>query len=281
MKSSMNTVLSAVTLAALMVSLGFAGPAAMGQERRVVIDGSTTVEPIAKAFAGYHMAKNPEVDITVSGTGSGNGAQSLINGRCHVAIMSRFMKGKEFKAAVENGVYPVFHTVAMDGIAVVVHPSNPVSKLTTDQIRKIYNGTVTNWNEVGGPNKRIVVISRDTTSGTYEVFGDLVLKGDRIRNAEYVGSNPAARARVSKTAGAIGYVGLGFLEGVKALEVNGVRPNLKTVGGGAYPVARPLFMVTDGYPELGTPTQAIVTMHLKPHGQEIVKGIGLVPVTQY
>jgi phosphate transport system substrate-binding protein len=270
-----------IAVAAVASFVGQSGAVA-AETTKVVMDGSTTVYPIAKAFAGFYMAKHPNVDVTVSGTGSGNGAASLVAGRCDIACMSRFMKEKEFKKAVSEGIYPVFHTVGMDGIAVVVHPSNPVSNLSMDQLRKIYNGTITNWNEVGGPNKKMVVASRDSTSGTFEVFGDLVLKGDRLTGAaERTASNAESQARVQNTQAAIAYVGLGYIEGVKALAINGVKPNLKTVGSGQYPIARPLYMVTNGYPELGSPEQAIVTMHLKPHGQEMVKQIGFVPVTQY
>jgi len=272
--------LAAALAAGALLPAGAGLRAAAGGEK-VVIDGSTTVEPIAKAFAGYYMSKHPGAEITVSGTGSGNGAKSLINGRCDIAIMSRMMKRAEFESAVAQGVIPIFHTVAMDGIAVAVHPANPVGELTMEQLRNIYNGTYDNWSDVGGPDVDIVVISRDTTSGTYEVFEELVLKGDRVRGAEYVPSNAAAKARVSATRGAVGYVGLGFVEGLKSLSINGVRPSNETVGAGEYPIARPLFMVTDGYPELGTAVQSIVTTHLKRHGQEIIKGIGYVPTTRY
>lgn len=281
MLSRMKMLFSGVLVLAVLAGFA-AAPGAGAAEKKVVMDGSTTVYPIAKAFAGFYMAKHPDVDVTVSGTGSGNGAASLTAGRCDIGCMSRFMKGKEFKASVEQGVYPVFHTVAMDGIAVVVHPSNPVSKLSLEQVRKIYNGTITNWNEVGGPDRKIVVVSRDSTSGTFEVFGDLALKGDRLTGgAERTASNAESQARTQNTQAAIAYVGLGYVEGVKALAINGVKPNLKSVGSGRYPIARPLYMVTDGYPELGSAAQAIVTMYLKPHGQEMIKQIGFVPVTQY
>ncbi|MBS3762489.1 MAG: PstS family phosphate ABC transporter substrate-binding protein [Planctomycetes bacterium] len=276
----MKIVAIAGLIVVMLAAFGFT-PTAMAREK-VVMDGSTTVYPIAKAFAGYYMAKHPDVKVTVSGTGSGNGAKSLVQGSCDIACMSRFMKDKEFKMAIDDGIHPVFHTVAMDGIAVVVHPSNPVNGLTLEQLHKIYNGKITNWNEVGGPNKDIVVISRDSTSGTFEVFGDLVLKGDRLTGgAERAASNAEVQQRVKTTQSAIGYLGLGYIEGVKAVAVNGVKPNLKTVGSGQYAIARPLFMVTNGYPALGSPEQAIVTMYLKPYGQEMIKDIGYVPVTQY
>ena len=141
----------------------------------IVMDGSTTVGPIAKAFAQYYMSVNKDVNITVSESGSGNGAKSILNKKCEIANMSRFMKDGEFKACVENDVFPVAHVVALDGLPVLVHPSNPVKALTIEQIRKIYTGDITNWKQVGGPDMKIVKISRDTNSGTYETFKTKVM----------------------------------------------------------------------------------------------------------
>ncbi len=258
---------------------------------KLVLDGSTTVGPVAKAFAEYYMEKNPDVNVTVNESGSGNGAKSLINSTCDVANMSRFMKVTEFSAAVDKGVLPVAHVVAMDGLPVLVHPSNPVSGLTIGQIRDIYMGKITNWKDVGGPNLQIVVVSRDTNSGTYETFHELVMThtvdGESVKEkikdgAEYVGSNGAIRARVQSTPAAIGYAGLGFVDkSVKALDVNGVAPSPLTVVSGKYAIARPLFMFTNGYPKLGSHTYSFVTLHLTEEGQEIIEDIGFVPVTKY
>jgi phosphate transport system substrate-binding protein len=249
----------------------------------IVIDGSTTVGPIAKAFAEYYMSLNPDVNVQVSESGSGNGAKSLVNSACDVAAMSRFLKEKEFKAAVDNDVFPVAHVVALDGLPILVHPSNPIKGLTVEQVRDIYKGSITNWKELGGPDMDIIMISRDTNSGTYETFHKLVMaKEDIAGSAEYVGSNGAARQRVQSTPAAIGYAGLGFVDKtVKALEVNGIYPSHSTVASGEYPVARPLFMVTDGYPKLGTHLYRFMTLHLSEKGQEIVESIGFIPVTQY
>ena len=115
----------------------------------IVIDGSTTVGPIAKAFAEYYMDLHAEVNITVSESGSGNGAKSLINNACDIASMSRFMKDAEFTAATEAGIFPVAHVVALDGVSVVLHPANPVSGLTIKQIRDIYEGTSQDCNGNG------------------------------------------------------------------------------------------------------------------------------------
>jgi len=252
-------------------------------EKKIVIEGSTTVGPIAKAFAEYYMSIEKSVNITVSESGSGNGAKSLINGTCNIADMSRFMKDNEFKAAVAKGVSPVAHVVALDGLPIIVHPGNPVKNLTVEQVRNIYTGKITNWKEVGGPNKKIVMISRDTNSGTYETFHKLVMKKQKItESCEYVGSNGAVRARVQSTPTAIGYAGLGFVDRtVKALTVNGVYPSRKTVSSGKYPIARPLFMFTNGYPKMGSDVYRFVTLHLTKKGQEMVKRIGFVPVTAY
>ncbi|MFO8007490.1 MAG: PstS family phosphate ABC transporter substrate-binding protein [Candidatus Brocadiia bacterium] len=272
-----------LALAVCAVLLLPAAPGVHAQMQRATIacDGSTTVGPIAKAFAEYYMDRNPDVNVTVSETGSGDGARALISGSCDIADMSRFMKEKEFTAAVENGVYPVAHAVAMDGIAIVVHPSNPIDGLTVEQVRAVYQGTITNWSELGGPNRPIVKISRDTSSGTYETFYKLVMQKEDIVGAEYVQSNGAARARVSNTPAAIGYVGLGFAEGVKALRINGVEPTPITVATGTYPVSRPLFMVTDGYPKLGSHVHRFITLYLTRDGQSIIEDIGFVPVTRY
>ncbi|MFO7769308.1 MAG: phosphate ABC transporter substrate-binding protein [bacterium] len=252
-------------------------------DTRIVIDGSTTVGPIAKAFAEAYMRANPGVNITVSESGSGNGAKSLINDACHIADMSRFMKPTEFKAAADNGIMPVAHVVALDGLPVLVHPSNPVKGLTLQQVHDIYTGEITSWNQVGGPDRSIVVVSRDTNSGTYETFEKLVMGGDNMGGGvEYVGSNGAVRQRVQSTPNAIGYAGLGFVDrSVKALEIEGIYPSAKTVTTGTYPIARPLFMFTDGYPKMGSHLYQFVTYYLTEEGQRIIEGIGFVPVTSY
>lgn len=258
-----------------------AGPAITAET--IVIDGSTTVGPIAKAFAEYYMSLHKDVNITVSESGSGNGAKSIVNGTCDIADMSRFMKSTEFTAAVEKGRMPVAHVVAVDGLALIVNPANPVKALTVEQVRGIYTGAIKNWKEIGGPDVAIVRISRDTNSGTYETFESLVMNKEKIHeSAEYVGSNGAIRQRVQSTPAAIGYVGLGFVDrSVKALEINGIMPDRNTVSSGKYPIARPLFMFTNGYPELGSHLHAFITLYLTPRGQEIVEEIGFIPVTNY
>jgi phosphate transport system substrate-binding protein len=247
------------------------------------IEGSTTVGPIADGFAEVFKDMYPDVMITVNKSGSGTGAAALIDGRCDIATMSRFMKEQEFKDAAAKGVLPVAHAVAMDGVCVVVHPSNPVGALSTEQVRNIYLGKIRNWSLLGGPNSPIVAISRDTSSGTYETFENFVMKGRKMDSSiEYVSTNPQAFARVKSTTGAIGYVGFGFVQtGVKVVTLDGVKPSKQTILSGKYPVSRPLFMFTNGYPELGSMAHKFVTFHLTERGQEVVEDKGFVSVTEY
>lgn len=247
------------------------------------IEGSTTVGPIADAFASYFKTVYPDLQITVNQTGSGDGAAALIDGRCDIADMSRFMKPDEFAKAVGKGVLPVAHVVAMDGVCVVLHPSNPVAALTTPQVRDIYAGKITDWSQVGGVSAPIVAISRDTSSGTYETFETLVMEGQKMGpSVEYVNSNPQAQARVRTTRGAIGYVGLGFVDpSVKAVKVDGIMPTRQTIASGTYPVSRPLFMFTNGYPKLGSMVHRFCTFYLTERGQELVEAKGFVPLTDY
>ncbi len=247
---------------------------------QIVIDGSTTVGPIAKAFAEYMMRENPGLRISVSESGSGNGAKSLVNGTCHIATMSRPMKPAEITAAQVKGVNPVAHIVAMDGLPVIVHPSNPVKELTVKQVRDVYFGRINNWKWLGGPDKKIVRVSRDTNSGTYECFEELVMNKTRIASeTEYVGSNGAVRQRVMSTPAAIGYAGLGFVDkSVKALLINGVKPCAETVVDSSYPLSRPLYLYTNGQPAEGSMVQKFIAFAKTPQGKELIETIGFVPL---
>lgn len=274
-----KTIATTMTLIALAAAVFTSAPAMA--EKNIVIDGSTTVGPIAKAFADYYKEKTG-IGATISESGSGNGVKSLINGACDIANMSRFMKDSEFKTCVEKGILPVAHVVAFDGLAVVVNPANKVGALTMAQLADIYTGKIRNWKELGGDDAEIVVISRDTNSGTYETFNELVLrKNPVVKGAEYVGSNGQAKTRVASTKNAIAYVGLGFADdSVKTLSVDGILPSSKTIVSGKYPIARPLFMFTNKYPKMGTPVYDFVTLHLSEEGREIVRDLGYIPVAE-
>ena len=273
----------ALKIAATILATLMFGPAqsALAGEN-IIIDGSTTVGPIAKAFAEFYKESHPDVNITISESGSGNGVKSLINKACNIANLSRFMKDSEFKSCVANGVLPVAHVVAFDGLAVIVNPKNKIRSLTMSDIAAIYTGKITNWKQLGGDDAKIVVVSRDTNSGTYETFNELVLKKAKIvKDAEYVGSNGQARTRVNTTKDAIAYVGLGFVDDtVKPLSVEGILPNPKSITSGKYPIARPLFMFTNGYPKMGGDIFNFVTLHLSGEGREIISDLGYIPVCE-
>jgi phosphate transport system substrate-binding protein len=244
----------------------------------IVIKGSTTVLPVAQAASEAFMAANPGVNISISGGGSGNGIKALVDKSTQIANASRFIKDKEVNLAHENGVYAVPHRVAIDAIIPVVHPSNPVNDLTVEQLSLIYQGKIKNWNEVGGNDMKIVVVSRDTSSGTYEVWEEKVLHKAKVTpRAQLQASNGAIVQAISKNKYAIGYIGLGYLnKDVKALKVNGIEASSQNALSGAYPVARPLFMFTDGWPT-GSTAKFIVFV-LSREGQEIVKKEGFVPL---
>jgi phosphate transport system substrate-binding protein len=269
-----NKVLTGILAVGLATGMVMAGDA-----NKIVVDGSTTVGPIVKAFAEYYMGKNKDVNITVGESGSGNGAKGIINATIDIGSMSRPMKSSEIKAAKDAGVLAIENIVAMDGIALIVHESNPVKDLNIEQIRNIYTGKVKNWKELGGPDQAIVVISRDTNSGTYETFESLVMNKEKMgEKTEYVGSNGAIRQRVLSTAAAIGYVGLAFTEGVKSLTVNGVEATAETVATKKYPVSRPLYLYTIGRPKEGTHLHAFINLSGTADGKKIIEDTGYVPV---
>lgn len=243
---------------------------------KIVVAGSTTVLPIAQKAAEVFMNSNPGADISVRGGGSGVGIASLIDGTCDIAGSSRPIKDTELDKAVTNGRSPKANVVAMDGICVIVNPSNTVEALTGKQVKDIYTGKISNWKEVGGSDEKIVVISRDSSSGTFEAFGELALKGGKVRpDALLQASNQAVASTVSRTPGAIGYVGLGYLtSSVKAVDIDGIKASKETVLTGKYAIGRPLFMYTNGAPK-GLAKQFIDYI-LSAEGQKLVEEEGFV-----
>ncbi|MDD5120727.1 MAG: phosphate ABC transporter substrate-binding protein [Candidatus Omnitrophica bacterium] len=243
---------------------------------KIVVAGSTTVLPIAQKTAEVFMDENSGVDISVRGGGSSVGITALIDGNCNIANSSRSIRDVEIQKAASRGRDPVAHIVAMDGIAVVVNKSNPVSKLSKKQVRDIYTGKITDWSQAGGKPGKIVVVSRDTASGTFEAFGELIMNKEKVvPSALMQASNQAVAQIIGQTPNAIGYVGLGFMSGeLKAVEVDGVMPSNATVLSGKYPVSRPLFMYTNGKP------QGIVKEYLdfikSKRGQDLVEVQGYV-----
>ena len=243
---------------------------------KVVLEGSTTVLPIAQKAAEVFMKNNPDADLSVRGGGSGVGIASIIDGTCDIADSSRAIKQDELAKAAKRGRDLRVHMIAMDGITHIVHPSNTVTNLTRAQIKEIYTSHATNWKKFGGPDLKIVVISRDSSSGTFEAFSEMVLDKKKVRpDAIMQASNQGIASIVARTPGAIGYVGLGYVSSsVKAVSVNSVMPSKETVLKNKYPITRPLFMYTNGEPA-GT-IKKFIDFVKSPEGQKIVDEEGFV-----
>ena len=256
----------------------------------IVNVGSDTMVNLALAWAESYHALHPDVSISVTGGGSGTGLAALINGSTNIANASRQMKEEEVEEAAAVGFTPVEHIVALDAIAVVVHPQNPVDRLTIPQISDVYTGRLTNWQEVGGEDRPIILASRESNSGTYVYFLENVVRrgdphGDELFSPEalLLPSSEVIGLEVSNNPNAIGYDGLGYVTPSQktvdvAVSAAGpyVPPSIDTVNDGTYPVARPLYMYTRG-----EPTGAIkdyLEWILSDDGQAIVAELGFVPL---
>lgn len=252
--------------------------------------GSDTIVNLALAWAERYQAEHPEVRISVTGGGSGTGIASLINGTVDIANASRQIKEEEIAEARANGVEPVEHIIARDAIAVIVNPENPVGQLTMKQISDIYSGKISNWSEIGGEDRPIVRLSRETNSGTHVYFLETVI---RLGNSDdktlfsmdtlLLPSSEGIIAELRQNPNAIGYDGLGYvpkdLKMIAIAEKEGgpnVLPSIATVNDKSYPIARDLYMYTDGEPT-GV-VKDYLDWILSPEAQEIVAELGFVPV---
>ncbi|MEO0083786.1 MAG: PstS family phosphate ABC transporter substrate-binding protein [candidate division WOR-3 bacterium] len=249
-------------------------------KKSITMSGSTTVLPIAQKAAEAFMDLNPKINVSVRGGGSGVGISSLISKTVDIGLSSRPIRDKELATAKQKGVNPVGNVIALDGIAIIVHAQNPINEISIKTLKDIYTGKITNWKALGGPDKEIVVISRDVASGTFEVFREKVMGGDKTKDdALMLASNKAVATTVQETPGAIGYIGLGYIsEGVKALKVDGVMPSNKTVQDGTYKLSRPLYMYTNGAPK-GL-VKDYIDFILSSAGQKIVADVGYVPISK-
>lgn len=265
-----KTVLAMVAFT-LMSGVTFAGSS-------IVIKGSTTVLPIAQGTLEAFMKKNPDVQISLSGGGSGEGIKALIDKTADIATSSREIKKEEITLAQTKGIKPAAHVVAHDAIIPVVHPKNKVSNLSIDQLSQIYQGKITNWKEVGGEDLKIVVISRDSSSGTFESWDHFVMKKAKVTpKAQMLASNGAIVTAIAKNRYAIGYLGIGYInKSVKSLQVNSVTASVQTALSKEYPLSRELYMYTDG------DAKGDVAKYLgfvkSAEGQKIVVKEGFVPL---
>ncbi len=274
-------------LIAMMMLLSLAAGAVSAAS--LTIAGSTTVLPVAQAWAEEYGNQNPGMNLSVSGGGSGTGISMLLNGTCDIADASRPAKSKEIQKGRTKNKKLVATKVARDGIAIVVHPSNGVSELSMDQIKNIYLGKYTNWKQVGGSNLEIVTVGRDSSSGTYGFFRDLVLGGQKYyRGMLGQPSNAAVASTVKSTKGGIGYVGVAYADkGEKKGELKTVavsskagkkamKPTKQTVMSGDYPLFRFLYMYTLGSPS--GEAKKFLNFGLSSEGQDLVTKVGYFPV---
>ena len=236
--------------------------------------GSTSMEKLANALSEAFMEKYPDVTVTAEFVGSGAGVEAVTNGTADIGNSSRSLKDEEKAAGVVENV------VAIDGIAVCVDPANEVANLTKEQLTNIYNGTITNWKEVGGADEPIIVIGREAGSGTRGAFEELVDLKDACKYANELDSTGSVIAKVASTPGAIGYASLDALDdSVKALSLEGVEATAENIKAGNYFLSRPFVMATKGeISEQNDLVQAWFDFVLGDEGQQVASEVGLITV---
>lgn len=278
-------------LIAVAFAISASAPAAK-DKNSIQVKGSDTMVNLGQAWAEKYMEKNTTDFVAVTGGGSGTGLSSLISGTCDVAMSSRNIKEKEIALAKQKGINPNEIKVALDGLAVVVNPGNPIDKLTLAQLADIFTGRVTNWQEVGGKNEKIVVLSREVNSGTHVYFKEHVLrKNDPNSKEEFaptalmLSSSQAIADEVAGNPAAIGYYGMGYISkkqkplAISKDEKSGYEaPTIENVISGKYPISRPLFIYTNGTPE-GL-VKKFIDFTLSKEGQDIVRATDFVPVNR-
>lgn len=255
-----------------------------GSRKEVITQkGSDTMILLAQRWSEAYAKKHPEIQVQVTGGGSGTGISALINGTTEIANASRPMKEEERKQVREKfGGDVVEIPVAKDGIAIYVNESNPLEQITVEQVRDIYFGKVKNWKEVGGPDQDIILYGRENSSGTYEFFKEHVLdKGDFAPQTQTMPGTSAVVNAVSKDKGGIGYGGEAYTQGVKQLKLSGgggeaVAPTEENIRSGSYPLSRNLFFYLKSAP--AGATKDYVDWVLGPEGQAEVKAAGYFPL---
>jgi len=263
---------------------------AASEKNSIQIKGSDTMVNLGQAWAEKYMEINPQDFVAVTGGGSGTGISSLISGTCDIAMSSRNIKGKEISLAKQKGINPFEIKVALDGLAVVVNPQNPVTKLTIDQLAQIFTAKINNWKQVGGIDSKIVLLSREVNSGTHVYFKEHILrKGDPNSKEEFapgallLSSSQAIADEITQNPAAIGYYGMGYISAkqkpiavAKDEKSQYVTPTIENVLNGKYPISRPLFLYTNGEPK-GL-VKKFVDFVLSKEGQDIVLKTDFVPI---
>ncbi|GHT16281.1 phosphate ABC transporter substrate-binding protein [Endomicrobiia bacterium] len=256
----------------------------------IQIRGSDTIVNLIQEWVEKFVEQNPSFNISVTGGGSGTGFASLINGTCDIAMSSRRIEEKEKMLAESKNINPVEFKIGLDGLAILVNKNNPVNKLTLEQLRDIFMARITNWKEVGGRNRKIVILSRESNSGTYMFFKERVLGiGDENNKNEFstqslmMSSSQTICNEVCQNPNALGYVGMGFVdERVKPVSVavnaesEYVYPMPKNVMNGTYPISRPLYIYTNG--ESQDVVKMFIDYALSAAGQKIVLEADFIPI---
>ena len=287
-KRSETTCLAIAVICGLLLPTCGCGRPRPGEQ--VVIKGSDTMVGLGQRWAEAFVKTHPHVLISVTGGGSGTGIAALIEGTCDIAQASREIKKDELEKAKAAGHRCVETVVAWDGVAVIVNPANPVSRVTLEQLSDLFQGKITNWRELGGLDAPVVLLARETSSGTHAFFKKRVLQlGGKRKGADYAASailstsSQTIHDEVASNPNAVGYVGLAYIEeDVKALSVAEtpqgpfVAPSVETVMDRTYPISRPLYVYTDGEPE--GMTKEFLEFALSPTGQSLVTDMGFVPV---
>ena len=267
----------------IMLGIVLAGMGAYAKSSVVQIKGSDTILNASQAIVEEYMKTNKKARIAVTGGGSGVGIASLINKTADIAMASRNIKSSEVEALKKQGVAVEEIVLGYDGITVIINHNNHIKNLDKKTLAGIFAGEITNWKELGGDDAKIVVLSRDSSSGTHAYFKEEILRGgDKKSVVEYgqdtlyMPSNQAILQEVAKSKYAIGYIGMGYMnDTVDSLAVDGVKPTFETVADKTYPIAREVFWYVDSARD-GV-TKEVVDCAVSSKGQEIVKEEGFVP----
>ena len=272
--------MSVKLLSLLCAGLLAAAPAAPAQAAHTItINGSTTVLPLMQKAGEAFMASHPDISLVISGGGSGNGIKALNDGLCDIAMSSRDMKDNEKAQGAAKGVHAVRVPVALDALVPVVHPDNKVQEVSAAVLRDIYNGKITNWKDAGGADAPIVVVSRDSSSGTFETWNELIMHKERVMPAALLqASNGAVVQAVSKNKNAIGYIGFGYVNNhLKALRVDGKTASVQSAADGSWPIARELYLFLNG--DAKGDIKTLMDFMLDPQkGQKQVQQAGYIPL---
>ncbi|MGB9720160.1 MAG: phosphate ABC transporter substrate-binding protein [bacterium] len=236
----------------------------------IVIAGSTSVQPFIEKLAEEYMAKNPNIKINVQGGGSTAGIQSVFNKTCAIGTSSRHLQESEQNLCT--------FIMAVDGITIIVHPDNSLTNLTHDELKDIFAGKITNWKQVGGPDKKIIAVTREEGSGTRAAFEELIMHNTAISDACLVqDSNGAIREIVANTPQAIGYISSGLVDKrVKPLSIDNVQPSVENLENGSYKFVRPFILLTKEEPTGAV--KSFIEYVLSQEAQEILLHEGLIPV---